>query len=116
MRVLIAEDEPMIGQHIARILESLGHEVVGIVADSQSGLALIRSFRPDLLLLDVDLEDGPTGPILAEEGAKANADVVFITAHADVAAATIEVPVLHKPFRTDDLSDHVEAVALRRAA
>ncbi|MDO9408465.1 ANTAR domain-containing response regulator [Patulibacter sp.] len=57
MRILVAEDDPIIALGIARRLERLGHEVIGPAARGADVLRLAAEQAPDLYLLDVDLED-----------------------------------------------------------
>ncbi|WP_210494810.1 ANTAR domain-containing protein [Patulibacter sp. SYSU D01012] len=57
MRVLVAEDDPIIGLGIVRRLEGLGHEPLGPVGRAADVLRLARDERVDVYLLDVDLED-----------------------------------------------------------
>jgi DNA-binding NarL/FixJ family response regulator len=54
-RVLLAEDQALIREGFRRILESNGHEVVGMEADGLKVADLVASTRPDLLLLDLGL-------------------------------------------------------------
>ncbi|HEV2844431.1 MAG TPA: response regulator [Thermoanaerobaculia bacterium] len=56
-KILIVEDEPLLLQAYARILESASHEVSG-AATAEEGLRLCASERPDLVLLDSLLPDG----------------------------------------------------------
>ncbi|RKQ91842.1 response regulator receiver and ANTAR domain protein [Solirubrobacter pauli] len=58
MRVLVAEDDPIIALGLARRLGALGHEVVGPVASVVDAAALARDEGADLYLFDVDLADG----------------------------------------------------------
>jgi response regulator NasT len=55
MRVLIAEDDPVIALGLAERLRSLGHEPIGPAADGEQALELARASRPDLYLFDVDM-------------------------------------------------------------
>jgi AmiR/NasT family two-component response regulator len=57
MRILVAEDDPIIALGIAKRLEGLGHEVLGPAARGADVLRLAADESPDLYLLDVDLED-----------------------------------------------------------
>jgi response regulator NasT len=71
MRVLVAEDDPIIALGIARRLERLGHEVTGPAARGADVLRLAAEASPDLYLLDVDLEDADgleLAATLAERG------------------------------------------------
>lgn len=58
MRILVAEDDPIIALGLARRLATMGHEVVGPVATVAEALALAASPGADLYLFDVDLADG----------------------------------------------------------
>ncbi|MCQ8183985.1 response regulator [Parvularcula maris] len=118
MRVLIAEDEPIIGGAIADQMEALGCEVLGVVRDSASGRRLIETGHPDVLLLDVDLEDGPTGPLLADRSLCGEADVLFLTAREQVELEEGTEPrdILTKPFTPRELERWVNGVRSRRVA
>jgi DNA-binding response OmpR family regulator len=51
-RVLIADDEPNIVASLEFLMEQAGFEVK-VAGDGAQALALVGSFRPDLVLLDV---------------------------------------------------------------
>jgi len=51
-RVLIADDEPNIVASLEFLMEQAGFEVK-VAPDGAAALALVGSFRPDLVLLDV---------------------------------------------------------------
>lgn len=55
MRILIAEDDPVIGLGLARRISVLGHEPVGPVADGAQAVATAQAQRPDLYLFDIDM-------------------------------------------------------------
>ncbi len=46
-------------------LEELGHTVVGVAMDSGQAMALALDTTIDLALIDINLQDGPTGPAVA---------------------------------------------------
>ena len=58
-RILIADDEPLIRMNLRETLQEQGYLVVGEVGDGQSAVNLTRQLRPDLVLLDMQLPDGP---------------------------------------------------------
>lgn len=73
--ILFIEDEPTLQKTLGRVLENEGFEVQGAL-DGQSGLALAKRIKPNLILLDLILpkmdgfevlqalkEDGETQPI-----------------------------------------------------
>lgn len=53
MRVLIADDSMLLREGLARLIDELGHEVVGAVADAPSVLPAVAELRPDLAIVDV---------------------------------------------------------------
>lgn len=84
MRILVAEDDPIIALGLAQRLTRLGHEVVGPAGREADVLRLAREGSPDALLMDVDLEDangldlaerltagGPRRPIVVLTGLEA---------------------------------------------
>jgi two-component system, response regulator PdtaR len=55
MRVLIAEDDPLIAHALAERLRSLGHEPIGPAADGAEAIELARTSLPDLYLFDIEM-------------------------------------------------------------
>jgi DNA-binding NarL/FixJ family response regulator len=56
LRVLIADDHPGVVRGVSRLL-ALKHDVVGNVGDGGSLLEAVRRYRPDVIVLDVNLPD-----------------------------------------------------------
>lgn len=54
MRILIVEDDESSLELAKRLVEGMGHTVL-MASDGTQGLALARSERPDLLLLDLHI-------------------------------------------------------------
>lgn len=57
-RVLIVEDEITTRELMAAMLRKANYEVIGTVADAESALAVCRETPPDVVLLDIELEQG----------------------------------------------------------
>jgi response regulator NasT len=55
MRVLIAEDDPLIALGLAERLRSLGHEPLGPACDGEQAVELAKSSSPDLYLFDIEM-------------------------------------------------------------
>jgi len=81
MRILIADDEPLIRMGVRRILLDAGHEVVGEAASGREVLELVDRLQPDLLVLDIRME--PTDGIEVARQVAGRVPVVFLTAYGD---------------------------------
>jgi two-component system, response regulator PdtaR len=55
MRVLIADDEALIRMGLRTMLEEKGHKVVGAATDGASALQMMRTEKPDVILLDIKM-------------------------------------------------------------
>ncbi len=58
LRVLIIEDEAMIGLLLEELLSELGHEVCAIETTEAGGIAATALRQPDLIISDVRLHEG----------------------------------------------------------
>jgi AmiR/NasT family two-component response regulator len=66
LRILIVEDESLVGMGLQDQLVRLGHSVVGQAKSAADALGQFRKLEPDLMLVDVRL-DGGDGIDLARE-------------------------------------------------
>lgn len=117
-RILIIEDEALVAMELRFVLEDLGHEVVGIAADASAARDLVRENDVDLALVDIHLQDGPTGVALGRElGQDMGVSVLFMTANPgmvrDGVAGTIGV--LCKPTDERSVQTAVDYALRRRA-
>lgn len=118
MRVLIADDDPIIRLDLKQMLESLSYEVVAEAEDGQQAVDLARSARPDVCVLDVKMPvvDGiDAATALAEEGI---APAILLTAYSDGeligrAKAAGVFGYLVKPFKPSDLAPAIEVAKSR---
>jgi len=70
MRVVIADDAPLVREGIARLLAENGVEVVAQVGDADALLTSVRDLRPDVALVDVRMP-----PTLTDEGLRAAGEI-----------------------------------------
>jgi DNA-binding response OmpR family regulator len=83
-KILLVEDHEEIWDFLSRRLKRRGYEVV-VAQDGEQGLALTRSERPDVVLLDMNLpvKDGWTVAKELKAGADtARIPIIALTAHA----------------------------------
>lgn len=98
-RILIVEDEVFVAMDIERILIDAGYYVHAIAADR--GEALASADGADIAFVDLNLRDGPTGVLIAEElAAKYAVKVVYVTANPAqiVKPAETAIGFIRKPF------------------
>jgi AmiR/NasT family two-component response regulator len=117
MRVLVAEDDPIIALGLARRLVRLGHEVVGPAARGADVLRLAADEAPDLYLLDVDLEDADGLELAAVLAATGPRRPVVILTGLD-APELVERSIASRvdAFLTKPVDDRQLDAALRLAA
>ncbi len=95
---LIVEDEIFVALDLERILLDAGYVVAAIAPDSETALAAAPGC--DFALVDVNLRDGPTGPLIAARLARDfGVKVVFVTANpAQIGEAEGALGYVRKPF------------------
>ncbi|MFK7952242.1 MAG: LytR/AlgR family response regulator transcription factor [Ekhidna sp.] len=120
--ILIVEDEPLIADDIAMILERNGYQIQEIVDNAEDTLAELKSTKPDLILLDVNIEGDKDGIQLAHQ---INQDFqlpfVFLTSYYDNntlkrAKATNPNGYVVKPFDEGDLIANIELALMKSKA
>jgi two-component system response regulator ResD len=119
--VLVVDDEPTIGEVLARYLERAGFET-RVASDGPQALALSAARPPDLVVLDIMLPgiDGlEVMRRLHEPGGSSRARVILLTARGRESERIVGLrrgadDYVVKPFSPGELVARVEAV-LRRA-
>lgn len=100
-RILVAEDNYILADEIARNLREKGAEVIGPAATVEAALALVRDHRHAITdaVLDVDLRGAGSYPI-AEAALAMQARVIFVTGFDSPAIDDrwAELPRLQKPL------------------
>jgi DNA-binding NarL/FixJ family response regulator len=70
LRVVVADDNALLREGIASLLEEAGHTVVGRAGDADDLMLKVRSYSPDVAIVDVRMPPG-----FAEEGLAAAAEI-----------------------------------------
>lgn len=84
MRILLADDHPMIRAAIEVLLRDTSYEVVGMAGTGEAALRDIHRLRPDILLLDLQMPGGSGLEVLRQLRAeKSSVGVILLTAAVD---------------------------------
>ena len=103
-RVLVVEDEALVGIMIQECLTELGFQIVGPVCTASDALAAAKSGDFDAAILDINLGDGMVYQV-AEILARRHVPFVFVTGYdaESVDSRFREIPVLQKPVEREML-------------
>ncbi len=112
LKIALVDDEPTARAALRQLLRVHCPQtvVVGEAGSVAEGLALLRQSPPELLLLDVEMEDG-TGFDLLEQARPLPCLLVFVTAHDEFAVRAFRcnaIDYLLKPVNPDDLAAAVQ--------
>ncbi len=103
-RVLVVEDEALVGMLLEDMLQDIGCESVELVPRFADGLQAAENGQFDLALLDVNLDGVDSFPI-AERLMARNIPLIFATGYGAVGMDPryAHIPTLQKPFFFSDL-------------
>ena len=109
-RILVADDEPQILEMMQMTCELDGHEVRGAL-DTETALSVFGEFRPDLVILDLNMPGGGGETVLGQIGsgeAQWVCPVIVVSGFvADMGSIAKDSPyvkqILEKPFNIEHL-------------
>jgi CheY-like chemotaxis protein len=108
-KVLVVEDEMLIGMDLVMLLEEWGCSATGPVRTVASALSAVEAQRPDVAILDVNLGDGETSIPIAMELAESGIPFAFLTGYdpsrLDDGATALKAPFLRKPVNERELRE-----------
>jgi two-component system response regulator LytT len=108
IKVLIVEDEPLAARRLKNLLLAgdFGVQVIENTESIESTVAWLKANpSPDLIFMDIHLEDGDSFEIWKQ--VQIQAPVIFTTAYEQYAIQAFEVQALHyllKPIKTEELA------------
>jgi len=111
LRILVVEDNAMIGILLAEMLEEMGHDVCAIEETEANAVAAAIRCRPQLMIVDVGLGEGSGVSAVDEISRTGSVPHIFISG--DISRVKVLRPwavALQKPFREPELER-----AIRRA-
>jgi two-component system LytT family response regulator len=117
IRTIIVDDEPHARAELEHLLVATGaFEIVARCADALEALQAIRSHRPDVLFLDVQMPGVSGLELLSMLDEDLHPDVVFVTAHEEFAVKAFDesaIDYLLKPVEPQRLAKTVEKLRTR---
>ena len=121
MKVLIAEDDPVVALGLTERVRSLGHDPIGPVGDGEQAVVEAKASLPDLYLFDIEMPalDGLAAAVqLADEGFRR--PVVIVTGVDDPGLVERSIAsgvsaYLTKPIDTRELEAAIKLAAARHA-
>ena len=115
MKLLITDNETEIRNGIKQMIAACCPEITLVQEASgvKDGLEKIKTFQPDIVLLDVEMDDG-TGFDLLKQLDSANFQLIFATAHNKYAIDAFQfsaIDYLLKPIDPDALQKSIQKAA-----
>lgn len=119
LNIIIVEDETIVALDLKHSIEALGHKVLDIASNAQEAISLTQKYSPQLLFMDINLNDSITG-IECYQIIRKNqsVDVVYLTAYTDdetinKAINTNPLAYLIKPFSDDELKAVLKLISYK---
>jgi two-component system LytT family response regulator len=118
MKILVIDNETNIREGVVSMIQSFCEDITEIHEANgvQAGLGKIEEIIPDVVLLDVELDDG-TGMDLLSKIPEINFHLIFITAHNKYAIDAFKfsaIDFLLKPIAPDELINAFKKVKLHQ--
>lgn len=116
-KILIIEDEIMISDYIFEMLSESGFTNIEIANDCKEAISKMNFFKPEILLMDINVEGKDTGIELAKQK-NDEAIIIYITAQNDSATiqnaiATNPLSYLTKPIKKTDLLAAIQLASFK---
>ena len=109
LRILVAEDDAMIGALLGEILAEMGHEVCAIEATESRAISAVSRCKPELMIVDGRLRNG-SGISAVDKICHAE-PIPHLFLSGDVSGVRALRPdaiVVQKPFRESDLAKAIQ--------
>lgn len=117
MKVMIVEDDKVLSLLLSKMIEKLEHEILGVISTGAEAITKIQSLKPDLILMDIMLEDNVDGieamSVIREKSI--TTPVIYITGNSDPgniqrAKKTKYLEYLIKPVSFEELRQIIKEI------
>ena len=119
IKVVIVEDEPLIAEDLRFLLNSINYTVIGVAQSSLKAMDIIRTRKPDIVLLDISIKGDKDGVDIAHMlNEQYKIPFIYLTSYADQetidrAKLTMPYGYIIKPFDERDLLSSIEMALYR---
>lgn len=118
IRVLVVEDEPLVVEMLAGMLQELNYTLAGVAHDGVQAVEMTQALRPDVVLMDIGLTRINGIDAATEIQQVCPTPVIILTAYAgrDMLTQAVEAGVgayLLKPPNRSDLENAITTVIAR---
>jgi DNA-binding LytR/AlgR family response regulator len=119
IKILAVEDDPIYAASLEMIVDELGYELIDIVDSAADAISSIKKTMPDLILMDIEINDKMSGiELSARLKSICQAPVIFVTSHKDretfqKAKLTLPEAYIIKPYNKESLEAAIELALMK---
>lgn len=113
VRSIIIEDDPIYSKQLSDLIDRLDDqfEIVAVCRNVKESIEAVRSLNPELIFLDIELENGETGFDILKQIDTIDFNVIFTTSHVDENINEIRIcgiGFIVKPYMFSELTEIIE--------
>lgn len=118
LRILIAEDDPLVAVTLTDQLAELGHDLVAVASDGQEAVEMAAQEKPDIVLLDIKMPNRDGISAAEEISREFDMPIIMLTAYSERAlvlraAEAGALAYLLKPVAAEELSATIRLALAR---
>ena len=117
LKVLIVDDDMLICDVVRDLLEAAGHTVAGTAHDGQQAIEMVKSLRPDMVFMDIEMPDMNGLEATRQIQEQCPVPVILLTAHDDpeLVAQGSRVGAVAYLVKPPNLGEMTRTMAMARA-
>ena len=109
LRILIAEDDPLVAVTLSDQLTELGHNVIAVASDGEEAVMMARQVEPDIAILDIKMPNRDGISAAEEISRDLDLPILMLTAYSERplvmrAAEAGALAYLLKPVAAEELA------------
>jgi DNA-binding response OmpR family regulator len=111
LKILVVEDEVMVGLLTEEFLDALGHTAIGPIARLEKAVEAAQNESVDLALLDINLAGQEVFPV-ADILRKRSIPFIFLSGYGDSRLRPCDEgkPILQKPYLKEQLQTAISTI------